>query len=197
MSELLEDFRQYLPSYLFEGAQRALFEELEGFPDNIDSRLFTTRLEREANIFQGDGITDILITDLPSETIKKARVMIMSNTCDTDPANTSPTPSRLIYCPIVNFNAVERTIGTHSSASFLDSVRRQKVSTMFYLPLPHSLGGEGIALLDRTQNCDATVIKPEEIYSRRLFTLSDYGFYLFIFKLSVHFTRIREGVMRT
>ncbi len=27
--------------------------------------------------------------------------------------------------------------------------------------------------------------------------MSDYGYYLFLFKLFVHFTRIREGVSRT
>jgi len=43
---------------------------------------------------------------------------------------------------------------------------------------------------------DAQAVAWDELLRNRLFTLSDYGFYLFLFKLSLHLTRIREGVSR-
>ena len=79
----------------------------------------------------------------------------------------------------------------------LEDVKAQKVSSMFFLPESEGIHEDSIALLDRVNHCAPSVIEPEDIDRRRLFSLSDYGFYLFIFKLSIHFTRIREGVPRS
>lgn len=35
-----------------------------------------------------------------------------------------------------------------------------------------------------------------QIKQKKIFTLSNYGFYMFLVKLSIHFTRVREGVDR-
>lgn len=59
------------------------------------------------------------------------------------------------------------------------------------------LGGEAVALLDRVNNCDAQSLNLNELTRTRLFTLGDYGFYLFLLKISIHLTRIREGVARS
>lgn len=68
---------------------------------------------------------------------------------------------------------------------------------MFYLPNISGLGEEAIALLDRITNCDLQKLDLDRLMESRLFTLSDYGFYIFLFKLSIHLTRIREGVSRS
>jgi hypothetical protein len=78
--------------------------------------------------------------------------------------------------------------------AYLNTIRKQHNSSMFYLPKNDKLGDEAIALLDRINNCDAQAVELDELLRNRLFTLSDYGFYLFLFKLSLHLTRIREGV---
>lgn len=49
---------------------------------------------------------------------------------------------------------------------------------------------------DRINNCDNDAMPRNDLDSRRLYSLSNYGLYLFLFKLSVHLTRIREGVDR-
>ena len=77
-----------------------------------------------------------------------------------------------------------------------DAIRKQHNSSMFYLPKNDKLGEDAIATLDRINNCDAQAVDFDELITKRLFTLSDYGFYLFLFKLSLHLTRIREGVSR-
>ena len=55
---------------------------------------------------------------------------------------------------------------------------------------------KGLLVLDRINNCDAQAVDLSELVKTRLFTLSDYGFYLFLYKLSLHLTRIREGIAR-
>ena len=55
---------------------------------------------------------------------------------------------------------------------------------------------ESIVFLDRILHVSQKYVDRETIGTRRLFSLSDYGFYLFVFKMSMHLSRIREGVNR-
>jgi len=64
------------------------------------------------------------------------------------------------------------------------------------LPKGAGLQEESIVFLDRINNISNKVIKSEELQTRRIFTLSDYGFYLFLLKISIHFSRIQEKVDR-
>lgn len=77
-----EDFRTYLPNYLSAPATDDLFRELKQFPENIDSRLYTRALRETANLFQGDGLSDVWVSDKPGGKVAKSRVMVVSNICD-------------------------------------------------------------------------------------------------------------------
>jgi hypothetical protein len=203
MTEWFEDFKTYLPKYLSVDAQTNLFAELFQFPSNIDSRLYTLRLRDDRTLFQGDGLASLWVADLPSQKIDKARVMVLSNTCDVAAGNKQLLGPRLLYCPVISFTKYENLLSAQTRLppefnpeGHLDAIRKQHNSSMFYLPKNDKLGEEAIALLDRINNCDAQAVDLEELLRNRLFTLSDYGFYLFLFKLSLHLTRIREGVGR-
>ena len=203
MSEWMEDFKTYLPKYLSVEAQEDLFAELSQFPANIDKRLYTLRLQNELNIFQGDGLAALWVADLPSERIRKTRVMVLSNTCDIAPENQRLIGPRILYCPIISFPKYEHLIRAKESqlsnfnfGSHFDAIRKQRNSSMFFLPKNDKLEEDAIAMLDRINNCDAQAVDVRELVTNRLFTLSDYGFYLFLFKVSLHLTRIREGVSR-
>jgi hypothetical protein len=201
MTDQFEDFKRYLPQYLSAGAQTKLFAELGQFPNNIDQRFYTTKLENEPNIFQGDGLPNMWVTDLPGERIGKTRVLVISNSCDTSRDNKAWLGSRLIYCPIISVSKLQAalkgsTMLERDVPNYLDTVRKQYISSMLYLPFNEKLGEEAIALLDRMNNCNAQVLNIDEIVKTRLFTLSDYGFYLFLYKLSIHLTRIRESIAR-
>jgi hypothetical protein len=200
MTDFLEDFKTYLPKYLSTDAQKNLFQELAQFPHNIDARLYTMKLREERTVFQGDGLASLWVADLPSEKIGKSRVMVLSNTCDICPENKRLLGTRTLYCPIISFAKYEQLVRevkeVSDPAGHLDAVRKQQTSSMFFLPKNERLGEEAIALLDRINNCDTQAISLDELVAHRLFTLSDYGFYMFLFKLSVHLTRLREGVQR-
>jgi len=200
MPTLFDDIKIYLPKYLSAEATSSLFKELANFPENIDSRMYTLRLKDEQIIYQGDGLCELWITDLPGEHRDRTRVMVLSNTCDTAPENNRLLGPRLLYCPIIRLSAYESRIRRTAAISADDHIRalrRQEVTSMMYLPENEKLGGEAIALLDRVNNCDAQKLDLSELLRTRLFTLGDYGFYLFLLKISIHFTRIREGVARS
>ncbi len=200
MSEWFEEFRTYLPKYLSTDAKEALFGELEQFPENIDARLYTSKLKEQRTFFQGDGLARVWVSNLPDPSVRETRVMVLSNTCDVAQENERLMGSRLIYCPIISlpkYESMVRDQGKVSPDQHIADIRRQRVSSMFYLPSNHALGEEAVALLDRINNCDLQKLDVDELSKDRLFTLSDYGFYMFLFKLSIHLTRIREGVSRS
>ena len=87
MSTLFDDIKTFLPKYLSEEATVSLFRELASFPSNIDTRMYTLKLKDEQILFQGDGLSDLWISDLPGERRERSRVMVLSNTCDVAPEN--------------------------------------------------------------------------------------------------------------
>lgn len=196
----LDDISIYLPKYLSVEAQEKLFSELKNFPDNIDGRVYTRNLHGEKNIFQGDGISDLLVINLPDEKIGKAKCIVLSNTCDVDIQNDRFFPSRICYSPIFSLSKYKESlsgiIDNEKIESHIDSIRKQRISQIFYLPETESITSESIVFFDRVVNCSNNSVDRSTLSQHRLFTLSDYGFYLFVLKLSIHFTRIQEGVER-
>ncbi len=76
------------------------------------------------------------------------------------------------------------------------AIKRQEVTQIFYLPALKNHIDDSIVFFDRVCNCPSNIMKKENICSEKIFTLSDYGLYLFILKLSIHFTRIFDKVER-
>jgi len=202
-----EEVKKYLPQYLSSTAQQELFKELNQFPHNVDQRIYTTQFPGLEKIFQGDGIQNLLYINLPNSDIREVPGMILSNTCDIDPSNKRFMPLRMVYTPIFNLAKYEQAlIKSHVETgvkpiqainSHISDIRKQYVSHVFYLPKGGKLENDSIIFFDRLNNYPSDAIKGQELPNRRIFTLSDFGFYLFLFKLSVHFTRIRDGVSRS
>ncbi len=202
-----EEVKRYLPQYLSSKAQEKLFEELKQFPSNIDQRIYSAQLAKYDKILQGDGIHNLLYINLPDTNIDKVPGMVLSNTCDIDQSNVRLMPSRMVYAPIFNLAKYERALirdhvetgkkTEQAIASHILDIKRQYISNIFYLPKGGKLENDSIVFLDRLNNCPSDLITGDELPKRRIFALSDYGFYLFLFKLSVHFTRIREGISRS
>lgn len=196
----LDDFKYHLPRYLTEESTKNLFEEIKKFPENIDNRIFTTKLKNEKTVFQGDGINDLPVISLPSDKSVNAKVMVLSNTCDIDPQNDRPFNAQVCYAPIFSLDKykslLEKSLTAEAVEGHLRSVRNQEITQIFYLPYHPDIDGESIVFFDRINNLDRRFIAADQIPETRLFTLSDYGFYLFLIKLSIHFTRMGEKVER-
>lgn len=197
MSELFGHIKDYLPKFLSPERQAELYKELDRFPENIDQRIYSRCLSVDGELYQGDGIAELPVVNLPAMELKPASCLVISNSCDIAPQNKRNMTPRLCYCPIIkmaNLKAlVEKTLPLPSANDFIGNVRKQHVNAMIYLPKGCGLEEESVALLDNCLN----LAFPEETYKasvkKKLFTLSNYGFYLFLFKLSVHFTRITDG----
>ncbi len=197
-----DEIKKYLPQYLSPGADEYLFQELDQFPDNIDYRLYTTDLRYENTIYQGNGLRNLMIIDLPDTNIYHVNSVVISNTCDLFQENRRPSPSRLCYTPIVSLRKYEKFLrenGVYKAQALenhISAIKNQFLTQIFFLPKYGALEEDSIIFFDRIQNCDNESIDRSNPIDIRLFTLSNYGHYLFLFKFSMHFTRFTEDIDR-
>lgn len=201
---LFNNLSSILPKYLTPQTEKELFSEIKRFldkNDNIDSRLYTNRLQSARNVFQGDGLNDLLYVDLSSpHDIHKIPCMIVSNTCDINVRNERFYQPRILYAPILNMEKyiliLEQSVDRDKINDHVLAIKDQMVSSVFYLPKGGALEYDGVVYFDRLINCDTGFIDVDKICNQRIFSLSQFGHYLFIVKLSIHFTRIFEDIDR-
>lgn len=204
----IEEIEKYLPQYLTAGASIKLFSELKDFPSNIDSRLYTQFLKDTPIIYQGDGLSGLPSVNLPDPKIGPVPGMILSNTCDVDESNKRFHDSRLVYATIFNLDKYKNLLirkfvdsgrkSIEDIEEHINKIRNQYISHIFYLPaIGDNVKNESMVMFDTINNLSNKHIDRDDISKQRLFSLSDYGFYLLMYKLSIHFTRIREGVSRS
>jgi hypothetical protein len=177
-----EEISLYLPKYLSESSEQDLFDNLKDFPQNIDARMYSSAHLKEEIIYQGDGIAGLLVVNLPDKTIKQTDVTILSNTCDIDVNNPRMYGTSICYSPIINLDKYLQRLKGRKVASiervgqFADSVRRQKISQIFFLPKGSKLQSDSFIFFDKINSCDSASIPREELNKKKLFTLSNYGF---------------------
>ena len=75
------------------------------------------------------------------------------------------------------------------------TIKEQKISTLFYLPEGAGLHEDYIARLDDVYTVPMSSFGGQP-NKEKIFTLNQIGFYLFLFKLSVHFCRFHENIAR-
>lgn len=197
-----EDIKIFLPKFLSAESDKELFKGLKGFPENIDGRLYTNYLKNSEIIYQGDGILDMLVINLPDKDIRPAPSIILSNTCDIDLANPRNFTSQIVYTPIFNLEKYKTVLyekskkGKDQLDGHIASIKRQEITQIFFLPKLDGVMEESIVFFDRVNNISNNFIKRNNIPANRLFTLSNYGAYMFLLKLSINFTRIQDSVDR-
>lgn len=196
-----EEIKLYLPKFLSTESDRDLFESIKEFPKSQFKSFYTQKLKNEDIIFQGDGIQNLMVINLPDTKVDIANCIIFSNTCDIDLNNKRNFPSQIVYSPIIELNKYYNLLISKSYKSeeqiksHIDSIKKQEITQIFYLPESTNIK-ESIVFLDRVCNISNETLKRERLSHERLFTLSNYGVYLFILKLSIHFTRIQDKVDR-
>lgn len=188
----------YLPKYLTPSNKAQLFDALKDFPKSQYKNFYWEN--HENYLCQGDGIKNLLVTNLPQKDFEDGDCMILSNTCDVNPDNSRLYPINIVYSPIVEIEKFKDLLNTNGIDKnridgLINSIKEQKKTSVFFIPAKGSMK-ESIVFLDKLTSCNSKADCFDEINKKRLFSLSDFGFYLFILKLSIHFTRIYEDINR-
>lgn len=197
-----EALRQQIPYYLTAAsAQKVLVAELKKLIEGADRGYFipTGYDGYTTEMLQGDGWRGFKIFSFQSGKVNASRGIVLSNSCDVSSENTRVFPPKVTFAPIVKLSRIiERFVAygldREKVASRLTDIKAQRVTNMFYLPADGLLDGDHVVLLDDLHSMPVEVL---QIEAEKLFTLSMAAFYLFVFKLSVHFCRLHENVDRT
>jgi hypothetical protein len=186
-----------LPQYLNPTERRDLFEELKRFPSKIAFYDVSSRYRDE--LLQGDGWRGFVALDFHTAEKKMVSAIIISNSCDIAVANRRDLDPNILFAPIIRLARFRDALSEAGKddtyiGNKLDSIRRQQVTSIFYLPQLAGVIEESLVNLDDIHG------HPLSDFVRgdrtKLFTLTQAAFYIFIIKLSLHFTRIQEGVHR-
>lgn len=201
--DLGDDIKLYLPQYLSEDNLVALKQQLKAFGEGHDTgEYFTTRLNHEPYLFQGDGVKSVMF-DLPNTDKREdIPVLLLSNTCDMDLDNKRLNTCKIMYAPMFDLDKYiailkKNNISNDRIQNHIKEIKNQAISQILYLPTNIILGHDSIVMFDRTISIPLNPENKTKMIDSRSFSLSNYGFYLLLLKLSYHFTRIQEKVDRS
>ncbi len=192
----VEEIKKFLPYYLSEDQKVGLVRELRNFPKNFN---YYTSLHKE-EFLQGDGWPDVEILRFEDGARSNVKGMLISNSCDVSPENDRATPTKAIFAPLVPLDRYENLLNKSdmnrvSVEGKIAAIREQKVTSIFFLPKGGGLGTDHIAILDDLHSIPSDYYLSKKC--EKLFTLSMMGFYLLTMKLSIHFCRMHENVIRS
>jgi hypothetical protein len=191
-----ESIQEQIPYYLTKQQKEGLIKALNDFP--YSTQYYSTLYPHD--LLQGDGWGQFEVIRFEDGVRDKIKGIVLSNSCDISPENKRDLPPKLTFAPIIKLanyaQLLQRNGLTQEQiGSRFQAIREQRVTSMFYLPKGSALDGEHVALLDDLHTVPLHAFE-RVAEKKKLFTLTLVGFYLFLFKLSVHFCRFHEEVAR-
>ena len=195
----IEDLAGSLPAYLAPGEKIKLFDEIKKFKESrSNTNFFISGNTYPDEILQGDAWGDINYIDPISGNTKTVKGLIISNSCDVSEENKRDIPLNIIFSPLLKLKnylqLIETVHGIQRAIEVKDKITNHRLSQIVYFPPSSKLPVETIALLDNLVSVPNGVVKNKT--SEKIHCLSQFGFYLFVIKLSIHFTRFNEGISR-
>jgi hypothetical protein len=188
----IEKFQLALPPHLTATDKAVLLEQIKGFPSG-DFFGFVNDDEP----VQGDAWRGLVAINFHSAERDRVVGLVVSNSCDIARLNKPDPDQRVLFAPIIDLNAYssllrEQGNSTDYVESQLHQIRKQEVHRIFYIPAMRDLYGESMVLLDDIHAQPLSTLTDLQ----RVFSLGTYGWYVLLMKLSVHFTRMADGVQR-
>jgi len=196
--ELIEKLHESFPWYLTTEDKRDLYAQFKSFPKHKGYYLPDTIYPDL--LLQGDGWDSFIVRDIETGEMKLIRGIIISNSCDIDPANGIRIGQKILCAPIIKLKyyldaLMENGHEQEQIDSIVRDIRDQRISYIFHLPERAGIMDESIVLLDDV-NSNPLLHYLEKTKKSKIFCLNQFGFYLFIIKISIHFTRLREELRR-
>jgi hypothetical protein len=214
IDESYEFIRNHLPKYLTPKLSDNLFKLVkENFPNTDNDLIYSDELDSSI-YYQGDAIIDIPFSDfnIKDFNILYFQGVIISNTCDIASENDRMVKPNIQLAKIISLGDLisqfkEDGHKDSKIEEFVSNLKGNRISNLFFLPQKETEGE--VVMEDSFIRFDSNVTLPIELFENevydknyqptgdRVFSFSNYGFYTFLVKLSVHYCRFREGVFRT
>lgn len=192
-NNFFEQIKLFLPKYLTPAQQTDLYKELKRHPNN-DNYYLSSGFEND--YLQGDSWKGFLAINFNTLEKKQVSGVIISNSCDIDPEN-NPVNRNILFSPIIklsNYIKLLEQANKKNIDDIITSIKKQRTTNIFYLPAYGNKIEESIILLDNLHSHPLSHFIEHD--KEKIVTLSQYAFYLFLIKLSIHFSRFQEGISR-
>lgn len=191
-----ESIKDQIPYYLSQNAKDNLVKALSNFPRQIDYYIDLYKNE----VLQGDGWTEVEVIRFEDGERKLIKGLLLSNSCDVSPDNRRDIPAKLSFASMVKLDRykdllIKAGLDQQQIETKVQAIKEQKITSLVYLPKGYTLDEDYVALLDDIHTVPYRAFEART-EKTKLFTLSNVGFYLFVLKLSVHFCRLHEEVVR-
>lgn len=157
-------------------------------------------------LLQGDIIAEIRVPFWNEKTRnyekKITSAIIISSTCDIeDETKNRDMPKQILFAPLVEFGdyLVEITDNQNVKIENIElNIRNQQNSNIFYLPPNTQNGKEYVAILDRLFWFPTKELQKlnSQLLQYRVASLDNFGYYLFLLKISYHLCRLPESKHR-
>ncbi len=196
MALSFEDARSFLPPGLSDPQLKQLYRDIQIIGEG---RNFYTEVAFEY-LLQGDVTADSYYPSITESGLVEvtARVLLLSNSCDISLENTRDLPRRVAVAPVIRLERWiemlrENGISEARLESQITALRAQRLTSYFYLPASDAIP-ESLVLLDQIQSIP--LARLENALEKRIHILSQAGFWVLLLKLSIHFSRPLEAVVR-
>lgn len=195
-----DSLQDQIPYYLTREQKDGLLKAIKDFPRNASYYLAGQSAEEyRETLLQGDGWTKLQVINFYTGEKAKIAGVVLSNTCDVSPDNQRDFPPNVVFAPLVPLaaynEALNGKVDPDKVRQKIAAIKAQGVTSIFYLPAGSGLKEDYIVLLDDVHTVPAAAFT-EEAERTKLFTLDQFGFYLFVFKLSIHWCRLQECLNR-
>jgi hypothetical protein len=203
-----DSFDSLLPPYLVEPEKSRLKDALKQFtPEHRNAQIDYSDFYKNFQydyFLQGDLVKEIRVASWNETSLNYDKAytdaIIISNTCDISFENKREyNPKQCLLAPVISFKEYLSDLETQGYEiekikSFEQNVKAQLCTNIFYLPPYFNGEEEYIAILDRifwfpTSELNSYIATIDE---DRINSLNQYGFYLFVLKLSYHICRLPE-----
>jgi len=187
----------------FKGEIASYWQMMNKLPEYDYSKFYAVYKDYENNILQGDGLTDLKFIKLPNEKVSTGRGIVISNSCDIEQENKRKFPSRIIYAPLIKLSAYEAMLRSAKKGKqslytkdevdlHMDDIRKQRIGQIFYLPSGKELKEEALLFFDDLCTSDNSSISRDNLAETRVFSLSAYGWHIFLERLAHFFTKLSD-----
>lgn len=177
--------------------KECFIKQLKKFPDGIEKWLYSESIIHSDSLCQGDILHNLptCLIDEDGETIgAEDCVALISNICDMQPGR----KEFVIVSPIVIFDEFKNSsISTGKEVTdLLYDIRKNRIFSYFYLPPKNNLPESFIDFSKMISVSNNYINKIKRNAPERfLLSLSPYGFYLFLIKLTFHLARMEKPTL--